>query len=233
MLKGKSFKAYCSTVKIGKVDYAIACETFKYIDVLKQLFDRIDVDINQIDVNVGIFLVMAYELLFGKKKISGGGVVKRKLCEYKSRLESELTLMLEENGQTEPYELISEHIKSSCELPKYVRVNELKMELRDGLQCVSSASKDLSCCFDLLIPSLITLSPKNPSLGQSDLVKSGCLIIQDKASCFPSQVLADEWLGGDVIDATAAPGNKTSHMAYEIFKNKLYAREKIYAFDKG
>jgi putative methyltransferase len=45
----------------------------------------------------------------------------------------------------------------------------------------------------------------------------GSLIAQDKASCMPARVLFGD--GGDIddlcvaIDATAAPGNKTSHLA--------------------
>ena len=44
--------------------------------------------------------------------------------------------------------------------------------------------------------------------------KMGKMILQDKASCFPAIVLAppsDEH--AVVIDATAAPGNKTSHLS--------------------
>ena len=45
-------------------------------------------------------------------------------------------------------------------------------------------------------------------------------------------MLADIWIDGDVIDATAAPGNKTSHMAAEIFQKSGYTNQKIFAFDK-
>lgn len=44
--------------------------------------------------------------------------------------------------------------------------------------------------------------------------KTGKIILQDKASCFPAVVLAppaEE--SAVVIDATAAPGNKTSHLS--------------------
>lgn len=76
-------------------------------------------------------------------------------------------------------------------------------------------------------------------------VKEGKLIIQDKASCFPSQILYDEWLAdnccGDIIDACAAPGNKTSHIAALIsssspseMNNQHQNKEtNIFAFDKS
>lgn len=44
--------------------------------------------------------------------------------------------------------------------------------------------------------------------------KTGKIILQDKASCFPAIVLAPPSSEHTVvIDATAAPGNKTSHLS--------------------
>ena len=69
-------------------------------------------------------------------------------------------------------------------------------------------------------------------------MKDGCLIIQDKASCFPSQLLMDAWSGGDTIDACAAPGNKTSHAAM-IMHQKIQEDKsdklsgQIHAYDKN
>ena len=63
-------------------------------------------------------------------------------------------------------------------------------------------------------------------LGEHPLVKTGCIILQDKASCFPSQILGDIITSNtaalqspinrypyDIIDGCSAPGNKTSHLA--------------------
>jgi len=41
----------------------------------------------------------------------------------------------------------------------------------------------------------------------------GELIIQDKASCFPAYLLDPKPEDESVIDACAAPGNKTTHLA--------------------
>jgi 16S rRNA C967 or C1407 C5-methylase (RsmB/RsmF family) len=63
------------------------------------------------------------------------------------------------------------------------------------------------------IPDLLLFSPQY-QFHDDPTYKSGKIILQDKASCFPAVVLAPP-TGEDsvVIDATAAPGNKTSHLS--------------------
>jgi len=66
------------------------------------------------------------------------------------------------------------------------------------------------------------------SFQDDPLYLSGNIILQDKASCFPGLVLSppatDETV---VIDATAAPGNKTSHLS-ALMGN----RGKLFAFER-
>jgi 25S rRNA (cytosine2278-C5)-methyltransferase len=66
---------------------------------------------------------------------------------------------------------------------------------------------------DLHVPDLLLFSPQT-TFNNDPLYLSGKIILQDKASCFPAIVLSppatDESV---VIDATAAPGNKTSHLS--------------------
>ncbi|KAG8837577.1 hypothetical protein FRB91_008050 [Serendipita sp. 411] len=72
---------------------------------------------------------------------------------------------------------------------------------------------------DVHIPDLLSFPPTT-QFQDSALLKDGKIILQDKASCFPAFVLnppADSRL--HVIDATAAPGNKTSHLS-AIMKGK-------------
>ena len=63
------------------------------------------------------------------------------------------------------------------------------------------------------IPDLLQFHPL-VQFHEDECLSSGRIILQDKASCFPATVLAPP--AGDsvhVIDATAAPGNKTSHLS--------------------
>lgn len=60
------------------------------------------------------------------------------------------------------------------------------------------------------IPDLLVFHP-SVSFNESSLLASGKIILQDKASCFPAVVLAPPAHADvHVIDATAAPGNKTT-----------------------
>lgn len=63
------------------------------------------------------------------------------------------------------------------------------------------------------IPDLLSFNPRC-QFHDDVCYTTGKIILQDKASCFPSVVL-DPPAKDDsiVIDATAAPGNKTSHLS--------------------
>lgn len=66
---------------------------------------------------------------------------------------------------------------------------------------------------DLDIPDLLLFSPQTTFINDP-LYLSGKVILQDKASCFPAIVLSPPATDDTVvIDATAAPGNKTSHLS--------------------
>jgi putative methyltransferase len=63
------------------------------------------------------------------------------------------------------------------------------------------------------VPNLL-LFPPDFSFQCDPLYLSGKIILQDKASCFPALILSPPASDGTVvIDATAAPGNKTSHLS--------------------
>ena len=129
-----------------------------------------------------------------------------------------------------------------------------------------STSKRLASAVPVADPHVpyLVVFPPGQDLHDHPLVDSGHLILQDKASCFPAYILARamgfaksvksyqndgddferklKWSGEtgkvDVIDACAAPGNKTSQIASYITKLKNHPKKassevdnSVFAFD--
>ena len=79
---------------------------------------------------------------------------------------------------------------------------------------------------DGLLPDLLVFPP-GTDLHDHPLVEAGALILQSKASCMPAHALRPQ-PGWAVVDACAAPGNKTTHLA-ALMGN----RGSIQAFEVG
>eukprot|EP01041_Mallomonas_annulata_P011293 gene11293-23632_t len=238
---GKSLNQYCSKVKMGKMEYALCCETLKYGGIIEELMNECDVNAEIMDVDEYILEIMIFDLLFGRKKIDGGGVVKKKIMEYSIALNNSLTQKMKNKGVETPKELISESIQEIMNIPRYIRINELKLTIPDGIKLMKEIFPNI--CVDEHIPSILVLPNNVAGLGEHPLIQSGQFILQDKASCFPSQILFDEWDSGDLIDACAAPGNKTSHLAALLSTAQntsstssstlKHTRNKIIAYDRN
>lgn len=108
--------------------------------------------------------------------------------------------------------------------PRWVRVNTLRTTLDEQLRTTFAefaransvqdviSGSDKTIVIDKHIPNLLAVSP-HIDLTTTKAYKSGQIILQDKASCFPAYLLSPDPEEGDVIDACAAPGNKTTHAA--------------------
>ncbi|XP_071840892.1 uncharacterized protein [Apostichopus japonicus] len=77
---------------------------------------------------------------------------------------------------------------------------------------------------DLHLPDVLVFSPATP-LFKHHLTLDKKIILMDKASCIPARVLSPP-IDGHVVDACAAPGNKTNHLSC-IMQNT----GKVFAFD--
>ena len=136
--------------------------------------------------------------------------------------------------------------------PRWVRVNTIKSSLDEQLRTTFAGYKITNSLEELLrrkprspaeklihidkhIPNLFALPP-DTGLSKIPAYLNGQIIIQDKASCFPAFLLQPDREDGDCLDACAAPGNKTTHLAAILhgegraaLKPKIYACER----DKG
>ncbi|XP_020641827.3 28S rRNA (cytosine-C(5))-methyltransferase [Pogona vitticeps] len=190
--------------------------------------------------------VLAYELLFGKGLRGGGGRATRLVQKHRARLEAELALLKVRRRVSRDEDLLPPPRppaggEPAAPLPRYVRVNALKTRVEDvvdyfkrqGYAYQGRASPGLEearalagkkFLLDPQLPDLLILPPQT-DLHQDQLYKAGHIILQDKASCLPAFLLNPE-PGSHVIDACAAPGNKTSQLA-ALMNNK----GRIFAFD--
>ncbi|RKO92155.1 S-adenosyl-L-methionine-dependent methyltransferase [Blyttiomyces helicus] len=213
---------------------ALVCESLKYKEVIEDIVRNAQVSIKQVPPSV--LVVLVYDLLFGRG-IGAGGTFKPLVMKHKTRLQAELAKIKIKRKVKDNTNLIPEHIRNAVVLPRYVRVNTLKASVDNviaefvkngfALEKAKPSSgllRSNTLCQDEHIPEILLL-PSNIDLHDNKLLENGSIIIQDKASCFPAFVLNPP-KGCEVIDACAAPGNKTSHLS-AIMQNT----GKIRAFD--
>ena len=130
--------------------------------------------------------------------------------------------------------------------PRWVRVNSIKSDLNEQLRTTFAGysitesleevlryhpSAEKLMHIDKHIPNLLALPPAT-DLSKTPAYLNGQIIIQDKASCFPAYLLHPTLEDGDCLDACAAPGNKTTHLAAILHEGRAAARPKIYAYER-
>jgi len=186
--------------------------------------------------------VMLYELLMGAGKISGGGRLKRAIMGQAEELMEGLVRLKAQKGlkADDAAELLLPVESRRFAFPRYVRINRLKISVDKAMQYLTERGIEPSR--DEHIPDLLVCPPET-KLHDCSHVLDGSFVLQDKSSCFSAQALAEAWGGalgkeddGDVLDACAAPGNKTTHLLSLMGtqsshpsnapKNRVWAMEK-------
>ncbi|KAL9099131.1 MAG: hypothetical protein Q9163_005325 [Psora crenata] len=113
--------------------------------------------------------------------------------------------------------------------PRWVRVNVLKTTLEEQIKTTFAAYKNTETLDEILtsyqalnlfvdkhIPNLIALPPST-DLTKTTAYLNGMILLQDKASCFPAYLLDPGTIEGECVDACAAPGNKSTHLAAILY----------------
>ncbi|NXJ69751.1 NSUN5 methyltransferase, partial [Rostratula benghalensis] len=222
--------------------YALVSETLRYSPVLEKLLAGAALLQAEKKLPPQLAKVLVYDLLFGKG-VKCGGRWKALARRHRARLEAELARLKVQQKVSRNEDLLAPVQAVSpgaSQVPRYVRVNTLKTCVDDVIdffkrQGYSYLGKAASVeelralsgkkfLLDLHLPELLVFPPQT-DFHDNVLYTSGHIILQDKASCLPAFLLCPA-AGSHVIDACAAPGNKTSHLA-AILKNK----GQIFAFD--
>jgi putative methyltransferase len=165
---------------------------------------------------------------------------------HKARLTSELTrarLRRKIGSLDDLRAQVEAESKTGPIHPRWIRINTLRSSVTDqlqttftGLEAVSSVQEIIdgatkAICFDVNIPNLVAVSPGSIDFTKTEAYKSGAIILQDKASCFPAYLLDPGPADGHVIDSCAAPGNKTTQLG-AILHSRSANPCTIFAFEK-
>ncbi|XP_048837740.1 probable 28S rRNA (cytosine-C(5))-methyltransferase isoform X1 [Brienomyrus brachyistius] len=220
--------------------YALVCETQKYSSILQDIIISTKL-LKETKLKMNLAKVLLYDFLIGQG-LKCGGSWKAVMMKHRSRLQAALARMKVKKKVSRNRDLLPPGIRQASEdqLPRYVRVNTLKTTTEDvidyfkregfsyqgqatRLDDLRSLSRKTFLC-DLHLPELLVFPPKM-DFHAHFLYQAGHMVLQDKASCLPAYLLNPP-PGAHVLDACAAPGNKTSQLA-AIMGNK----GKLVAFD--
>ncbi|CCH59517.1 hypothetical protein TBLA_0B06960 [Henningerozyma blattae CBS 6284] len=201
-------------------------------------------------------LLLIHDLMFSKSRRiqMGKHPIKTFVLGYKTRLHSELVKLKLKLKVTNLNDMINANSNSNdstdditpvrwirinpIRIPKQKSSDDIILELRKKFTTkVDHWSKIKPGCiyYDEYIPNLFGISPTD-KITSHELYKNGKIIIQDRASCFPAHILnatPDDY----IIDACAAPGNKTTHVASYIMSlnndtHINFDKKRVFAFEK-
>lgn len=252
-LKGgdKGLKTRIFTAKLSnspKHVYALVISTLKQKEHILSIIRKSKLEqypaIRKLKVKENLLMLLVHDYLFSSKgRIqSGKHPIKDAFLANKTRLHAELTKLKIKHGAKSVEELpLKEGIDDDETPVRWFRVNTIKTTadalFKDhpffaDLQPVSSIDKikGKGVIFqDPYIDNLYGIHPKE-KLTSSRAYLDGEVIVQDRASCFPAAILFNDKDDQhcQVIDATAAPGNKTTHLASYVDR----MNGAVYAFER-
>lgn len=236
--KHGSVKSLLSTLpeKNRKRTAALVIETLKYKPALGEVIAAASLLKQEKKITShSLALVLVHDLLLSGSIQAGDGPVKQALLRHKTRLRSEWQRVKIKRGAKTDSELALACDDRTARIPRYARINALKWTVdeaietfqRSGFVLGDPLDDGMNFTRDTHIENLL-LFPPQARLIDTPEYSDGRIILQDKASCFPAFVLAPPAHPKSVIiDATAAPGNKTSHLS-ALMGNQ----GKIFAFER-
>ncbi|KAF8470889.1 S-adenosyl-L-methionine-dependent methyltransferase [Kalaharituber pfeilii] len=239
--------------------YALIMETLKYQDILNEVLKNSGLLAIEKKLHPTLAILLLHDHLLlrpGKDSIalSTAHPLRAAILKHKARLSAELTRARIRRGFA-TIEALKEALKSeekaSLNIVRWVRVNTLKSTieailntspfdtftkvetLQELLQSKRGDGNQKLYHIDKHIPNLLAFPVSlTQLLTNHHLYTTGALILQDKASCFPAHIL-NPHPGSFVVDACAAPGNKTTHLAAILTSTcDSHGKGKITAFER-
>ncbi|KAK9371081.1 S-adenosyl-L-methionine-dependent methyltransferase [Lipomyces kononenkoae] len=207
-------KSLASLKSDPKRVYALLRSTIRYKDVLDDVLKQADL-LRYEKISYSIAIVLVHDLLISKTGITAGkGPLKDAILRHKTRLKGEFIKVKIKRGIRD---LSVFNASGNDRTIRWIRVNKiLASSLPTSLPFTETSEFPPpagTVCADRFIPNLYAVSNSHTrQLISTKEYQRGELILQDRASCFPAFILSPV-AGETVIDACAAPGNKTTHLA--------------------
>ncbi|KAI9681103.1 MAG: hypothetical protein M1817_002385 [Caeruleum heppii] len=223
--------------------FALVSETVRWNLILKEVINNAQLLKWERKLSPVLALLLVHDLLLAKGGIAAAASNPLRLAteRHKARLQADFTRIRLKRGYASIAALKRDLAGSNRYVdrtgtsppswhPRWVRINTLRTSLMeqmqttfDGWTIVSTlagleSAEPTTLHIDPHVADLIAL-PASTDLNHSSAYQKGELIFQEKASCFPAMLLDLTPDDGDVIDACAAPGNKTTHLAALLASN--------------
>ncbi|KAF8542880.1 S-adenosyl-L-methionine-dependent methyltransferase [Trichophaea hybrida] len=201
--------------------YALIIETLKHQSLLNEVIENSGILGFERKLTHSLALLLLHDHLLTRNGISTStGPLKTAILNHKARLQAEFTRARLRRGYGSTADLLAAIKKESeAKIPRWVRVNTLRSSLSAVLATLADYSPVESIAElsgkvyykDPIVENLLAFPPAT-DFTTHPLYLSGAFILQDRSSCLPAHLLAPP-PGAWVVDATAAPGNKTTHLA--------------------
>ncbi|KAL2827597.1 S-adenosyl-L-methionine-dependent methyltransferase [Aspergillus cavernicola] len=229
--------------------YALITEAAKWDILLKEVIDQAGILKLEPKLTPLLSLLLVHDHLLAKNGIAATAThpLRQAVERHKARLRGEFTKArvrrscatipdLKEAVRREKLAALTAAGASVAAVyPRWVRINNVRSSLKAQMKLTFASFESVETLQDLVvagddkqermridphIPDLVAVAP-GVDFSTSPAYKTGEIILQDKASCFPAYLLLGEsWAGGDLMDGCAAPGNKTTHMASLLHQYK-------------
>lgn len=229
--------------------YAVVYSTLKYKDYIQTIIRKSKIkdtlQTKKLKITDNLLCLLIHDLFFSLKgRIQlGKHPIKDAFLKHRTRLSAEFTKLKLKHKVKSIEDLPTKYGVDDDETPvRWCRINTIKTTSEKfykthtffaKLQPVNSIqelTKPGMIYHDDYIPELFGIHPRE-KLTSTKAYLNGEVIIQDRASCFPACILNNDPqdIHTEVIDACAAPGNKTTHSASFLPKDNGGV---VYAFER-